>query len=114
MVYRERRAVVPGVVLWQREAAAGEVARILPDACLDLIWDGSTLSVAGPDLRARLHATSAATSFVALRFAAGIGPALLGIPAAELRDTSPALEEIWPAARVRELTERVAADPGSA
>jgi AraC-like DNA-binding protein len=113
MVYRERPAAVPGVVLWRREAAAGTVARILPDACLDLIWNGSTLSVAGPDLRAWVHATSAATSFVALRFSAGIGPALLGVPAAELRDTGPALEEIWPAARARELTERVAAGPVS-
>src|SRR3954454_25150787 len=110
MVYRERSTEVPGVVLWRREAAAGAATRILPDACLDMIWDGSILSVHGPDLRARLHATSAAPSFVALAFAAGSGPALLGDPAAELRDTSPALEEMWPAARVRELTERVAAD----
>jgi len=114
MVYRERRAAVPGVVLWQREAAAGEAARILPDACLDLIWDGSALTVAGPDLRARVHATPAATSFVALRFSAGIGPALLGVPAVELRDTSPRLDEIWSAGRARELTEQVATDPTSA
>jgi AraC-like DNA-binding protein len=114
MVYRERSTTVPGVTLWRREAAAGTGIRILPDGCLDVIWDGSTLTVAGPDLRARVHATSARTSFVALRFSAGIGPVLLGVPAAELRDTSPALEEIWPAARARDLTERVAADPGSA
>src|SRR3954471_11140332 len=114
MVYRERPAPVPGVVLWLREAAAGSVARILPDACLDLIWDGSELTVAGPDLRARIHAVAAPTSFVALRFSAGIGPALLGVPAAELRDMSPALDEVWPAARARELTEHVARSPASA
>jgi AraC-like DNA-binding protein len=114
MVYRERPAAVPGVVLWRREAAAGAVSRILPDGCLDLIWDGSALTVAGPDLRARLHATSRATSFAALRFSAGIGPALLGVPAVELRDTSPRLDALWPSARARELTERVAAGPTSA
>jgi AraC-like DNA-binding protein len=113
MVYRERPAAVPGVVLWHREAAAGTVARILPDACLDLIWDGCALSVAGPDLRARMHSTPSATSFVALRFSAGVGPALLGIPASELRDTSPRLDEIWPSARARELTEQVAEGPAS-
>src|SRR3954452_7350842 len=114
MVYRERPAPVPGVVLWRREAAAGAVTRILPDACLDVIWDGSRLTVAGPDLRARVHATRAPTSLVALRFSAGIGPALLGVPAADLRDISPALDEVWPAARARDLTEQVAAGPASA
>src|SRR3954470_16129405 len=114
MSYRERPAAVRGVVLWQREARAGDVTRILPDACLDLIWDGSALVVAGPDVRSRVHETSAPTSFVALRFSAGIGPGLLGVPALELRDTSPRLDDVWPAARARELTERVAAAPGPA
>src|SRR4051794_41850515 len=80
MVYRERAAAVSGVVLWRREATAGAVTRILPDACLDLIWDGSSLVVAGPDHRARMHETPKATSFVALRFSAGLGPALPGVP----------------------------------
>jgi len=31
---------------WPSEAAAGQV---LPDACIDIIWDGSSLFVAGPD-----------------------------------------------------------------
>jgi AraC-like DNA-binding protein len=114
MVYRERAAAVPGVVLWRREAPAGAVTRILPDACLDLIWDGSSLVVAGPDLRARMHETPKATSFVALRFSAGLGPALLGVPAVELRDASPPLEDLWPAARARRLAERVEADRGHA
>lgn len=111
MVYRERPAAVPGVVLWRRDAAAGAVTRILPDACLDLVWDGSSLVVAGPDLRARVHETLAATSFVALRFSAGLGPALLGVPAVDLRDTSPRLEDLWPAAAAHRLAERVAAAP---
>jgi AraC-like DNA-binding protein len=114
VVYRERPAGVEGVVLWRREARTGDVTRILPDACLDLIWVGSALVVAGPDLRARLHEESAPTAFVALRFSAGIGPALLGVPAADLRDTSPRLDELWPAAAARELAERVAADPVAA
>src|SRR3954453_14963814 len=101
MSYRERPAAVRGVVLWQREARAGDVTRILPDACLDLIWDGSALVVAGPDVRSRVHEASAPTSFVALRFSAGIGPGLLGVPALELRDTSPRLGGGWPAGRAR-------------
>jgi AraC-like DNA-binding protein len=111
MVYREGATGVPGVVLWRREAEAGAGIRILPDACLDLIWDGVALVVAGPDTRARLHRTTQLTSFTALRFSAGAGPTVLGVPAVELRDTSPRLDDVWPAARARELTERVAADP---
>jgi AraC-like DNA-binding protein len=49
-----------------------------------------------------------------LRFAAGLGPALLGVPAVELRDASPPLEDLWPAARARRLAERVEADRGHA
>jgi AraC-like DNA-binding protein len=59
---------------------------ILPDGCLDLIWDGGKLFVAGPDSTARQHRSPPVASYVALRFAAGLGPALLGIPAGELRD----------------------------
>ena len=113
MSYRERRAAVGGVVLWRREAAAGTATRILPDTCLDLIWDGRSLIVAGPDTRARLHETVSPTSFVALRFSAGIGPSLLGVPAVTLRDSSPELADLWPA-RARELTDQVAADPVAA
>ena len=111
MVYRERPAAVPRVVLWSRETKADDLLRILPDACLDLIWDGTDLVVAGPDTRARQHRTVRPTSFTALRFSAGTGPAVLGVPAVELRDASLRLDDLWPPGRARELAERVAADP---
>src|SRR3954463_9505499 len=98
MAYRERPASVPGVVLWRREAAAGAAIRILPDTCMDLIWDGRVLVVAGPDTRARMHETPTPTAFVGLRLSAGIGPALLGVTAVEVRDSSPSLADLWPAA----------------
>ena len=112
--YRERPAAAPGAVLWQRTASAGEVARILPDACMDLIWDGARLVVAGPDTRARDYVADAETRLTALRFSAGLGPALLGVPADALRDTSPALDEVWAPAPAAELAERVATDPAGA
>jgi AraC-like DNA-binding protein len=112
--YRERAAAVPGAVLWQSLARPGAPTRVLPDACMDLIWDGSRLVVAGPDTRARDHVVPADTPFTALRFSAGLGPALLGVPADSVRDTSPELADLWPASRARELAERVAADPAAA
>ena len=115
MIYRERATGLPGTVLWQQDAgAAPEPVRILPDGCLDLIWDGSRLLVAGPDTAARWHTGPAGASYAALRFSGGTGPALLGVPADALRDRSPALDELWPAALARRLAEQVAADPAGA
>jgi AraC-like DNA-binding protein len=103
---------VSGAMLWCRSVgSAPEWTPILPDGCLDLIWDGCQLLIAGPDTVARWHHSPAGTSYVALRFSGGIGPAMLGVPADQLVDLSPRLEEFWPAGEARKLAERVAADP---
>ncbi|GAA4904434.1 helix-turn-helix protein [Actinomycetospora succinea] len=104
--YRERR-VAPGVVLW---SSAGAPGTILPDGCLDLIWNGRGLVVAGPDGAARSN-DGGGRRHVGLRFSHGRGPALLGLRADELRDTTVALDALWGDARARELAERVADDP---
>jgi len=107
--YRER-AIGPGVVLWEnRPNAAGAATKILPDGCLDLIWDGVRLGVAGPDTRARHHAGGAA--LVGLRFSHGLGPRVLGVAADAVCDTSVTLDALWTDRAARDLTERVAADP---
>jgi AraC-like DNA-binding protein len=96
VTYHERPSVVPGVVVWQRGARPGpSLARILPDGCMDLIWDGDRLFVAGPDTR-------------------GLGPGLLGVPAHELRDATPPLRDLWPDADARVLHEQVAGQPAAA
>ena len=113
--YRERPAAVPGAVLWERAPGpAPGPLRILPDGCMDLLWDGSRLFVAGPDTTARWHHGAPHASYVALRFSGGTGPALLGVPADELRDRTPSLDELWPSAAARMLAEQVAADPVTA
>lgn len=115
MTYRERTLAVPGAVLWERRVGAEpERWRILPDGCVDLLWDGRRLVVAGPDTTARWHESAPATSYVALRLAGGLGPALLGVRAAEVRDQSPDLDGVWSSAAARALAERVAADPPAA
>lgn len=116
MSYGERPSVVPGVTLWWRDSLPSSVAtRILPDGCMDLIWDGSRLFVAGPDTRARWHASCPGASYVGLRFSRGLGPALLDTAAADqLKDLSPDMAELWPSVEARVLTERVANDPGGA
>jgi len=115
VIYRERPSTVPGVTLWQRQVApVPRTMRIMPDGCLDLLWDGRRLLIAGPDTRAREHVCPAGVAYAALRFSGGTGPALLGIPADVLRDQTVRLEELLPPVEVRLLTERVAAGPVAA
>jgi AraC-like DNA-binding protein len=111
VTYAERPTGVPGVVVWTKQSAGP--ARILPDGCLDLLWDGARLTVAGPDTRARWHTSPPGTSYAALRMAAGTGPALIGVPAHALRDQVVRLEELWTGSDVRRLTQQVA-DGGAA
>ncbi len=53
---------------------------------MDLIWDGSTIFVAGPDTVPQRHETTEPVTLTAVRFAPGVAPLVLGLPAAELRD----------------------------
>jgi AraC-like DNA-binding protein len=114
VTYRERPTVVPGVVLWERTVTQGsERIRILPDGCVDLIWDGRTLIVAGPDGVARWHQGRPGAHFTGLRFSAGTGPAVLGVPADVVYGQSPGIDDLWSSRDARALTERVAAAPAA-
>jgi AraC-like DNA-binding protein len=106
---------VIGAVLWQRQIGGAPVGTpIMPDGCLDLLWDGKRLFVAGPDRATRWYRSPPDTTYVALRFSGGLGPTLLGVPADELRDRTANLDELWPGRQVRVLTEQVEADPAAA
>lgn len=112
--YRERPARVPGCVVWSRPTPVATRHRILPDGCLDLIVVGGQLLVAGPDLVAQLTESAPGDDYVGLRMASGVGPAVLGVPAAELVGQRVPLASIWPAATVRRLTDRLASgDPAT-
>ncbi|MGW3010269.1 helix-turn-helix domain-containing protein [Streptomyces sp. NPDC001219] len=107
--YRERASRVAGAVLWARTLRL-PARPVLPDGCTDLIWSGGRLLVAGPDTGPQpVDGLSTGITLVGLRFAPGQGPAVLGVPARELRDRRVPLADLWPAGRVRELTERLAA-----
>jgi len=54
---------------------------VLPDACIDLVWDGEQLGAAGPDTRARRPACGGRTRGCAADHASGAG--------AYLADASP-------------------------
>jgi AraC-like DNA-binding protein len=107
--YREWPIDLGGAVVWSHDASADErVSRILPDGCIDLIWSQGQIFVAGPDTAARSVRTPAGVAYVAVRFAPGQAPALLGVPADELCDAQPELDDLWPA-RGRRMAERISA-----
>ncbi|MEV0241089.1 helix-turn-helix domain-containing protein [Streptomyces sp. NPDC050674] len=113
-MYVERAARLPGAVVWTNTPSRAGVGRVLPDGCMDLLWHDGRLLVAGPDTRA--HVPDGTTGpWSGIRFYPGTAPALLGVPAHELRDRRVELTDLWPAARVRRLADRVntAPDPAS-
>lgn len=82
---------------------------------MDLLWAEDRLLVAGPDTHAH-RPEGPPRRWAGVRFRPGAAPALLGVPARELRDRRVELADLWPAAEVRRLTGRVngAADPATA
>ncbi|MFF7155067.1 helix-turn-helix domain-containing protein [Streptomyces sp. NPDC008139] len=106
-MYEERAAAVPGVTVWTRENGGGSY-RVLPDGCMDLIWYDGGLLVAGPDTRAFVADDPPGGSYAGLRFAPGLGPLMLGVPARELRDRRVPLDALRPAARAGRLADRLA------
>ncbi|MGI5459012.1 DUF6597 domain-containing transcriptional factor [Streptomyces sp. CA-249302] len=111
-MYRERPSRLSGAVVWRNAPSAGGVGRVLPDGCMDLLWNDGRLLVAGPDTRAYVTQGSGDV-WVGVRFYPGTAPALLGVPAHELRDRRVELDDLWPADDVRRLTARMnaAGDP---
>ncbi len=105
-MYEETRsAVVDGAVLW-RAGWAGQL--VLPDGCMDLLWVEGRLLVAGTDTGPHPAGEVPGGAFAGIRFAPGTAPALLGVPAHELRDRRVHLADLWPAGEVRRLAGRVA------
>ncbi|MEU7878945.1 AraC family transcriptional regulator [Microbispora bryophytorum] len=107
-MYGERVSRVPDAVLWWSTApgSATPGRRVLPDGCMDVIWADGALLVAGPDTAAHVVTDRPGARYVGLRFGPGTGPAIFGVPARELRDLRVPLDDLWPGAEVRRLTER--------
>ncbi|MEU1889969.1 helix-turn-helix domain-containing protein [Streptomyces pristinaespiralis] len=110
-MYAERASVVPGAVVWTRSAGPG-AGPVLPDGCMDLLWSEGRLLVAGPDTH--VHSPGAGGAWAGVRFAPGSAPALLGVPAHELRDRRVELADLWGAAEARRLAERIGGAPDEA
>ncbi|GIJ12770.1 helix-turn-helix domain-containing protein [Micromonospora andamanensis] len=112
-MYEDWSSTLPYVVAWRSATPPGAgQKRILPDGCLDIIWRDGTVFIAGPDTTAQVEGASPGSRYAALRFGAGTGPGVLGVPAYELVDRRVPLDAVWPAAVVRAIAE--ADDPVAA
>lgn len=105
-MYRERPSTVAGAVAWAT-TSDGAPNRVLPDGCMDLLWLGDRLMVAGPDTSAFLSIVPAGATVAGIRFAPGAAPGVLGLPAHVARDQRVPLAEVWDPALVRALEDQV-------
>lgn len=106
--YREHPSRIPGGFVWTRTVAHGPT-RILPDGCIDLIWNEAVVFVAGPDTRAQAYSGKPGTPIRGVRLPPGLGPRVVGVPAYELADRRVPLEDLWDPAEVRRVTELIGA-----
>lgn len=114
-VYREQPSDIAGVLLWSAQRAPmGAGTSVLPDGCMDLIWHEDGFLVAGPDTQPHHSDLGTRRTLTALRCAPGIGPALFGVDACELRDQRVPLDQVWSSRRVHRLADAVRVDPEAA
>ncbi|WP_207841008.1 helix-turn-helix domain-containing protein [Williamsia soli] len=110
MGYSEQRSTLVPATVWRRQGPVVPV-EILPDGCMDLIWTGNGLLVAGPDTAPVSAAGSG--EMVALRFDPGVAASVLGAPADAMVNGRVDFADIAGASQARRLSEEAAAgDPG--
>ncbi|MBB5944517.1 helix-turn-helix domain-containing protein [Xanthomonas sp. 3307] len=82
---------------WRFRQGEAETAatQVLPDGCVDLIWDGRALFVAGPDHCATDATVAPGSVLTAVRLAAGAGPSLLGLSLQAIADQRIPLDALW-------------------
>jgi AraC-like DNA-binding protein len=78
---------------------------IFPDGCVDVVWRGDGLIVAGPATGPMTSEMPLGVNVFGVRFRLGVAGAALGLPADELLDQNPRLADVWGP----DVDERVAA-----
>jgi AraC-like DNA-binding protein len=97
--------------VWVHRPGKSGADRVLPDACMDVIWDGARLFVAGPDTVPSPIAGRPGTAYAGLRFRPGRAPGFLGTPACELINDRVDLAEFWGRARADRMADQLASAP---
>jgi len=72
--------------LWINDLSGSrsECVQVVPDGCVDIVWTGETLCIAGPDTRPILARMPCGAIVVGVRFHPGAASAWLGQPLGEI------------------------------
>jgi AraC-like DNA-binding protein len=97
--------------VWVSRPGGGPDDRVLPDACMDIVWDGARLFVAGPDTGPVRIEASPGAAIAGVRFRPGRAPCVLGPPASDLLDLRIDLADVWGKAVAARLVEELARTP---
>ena len=115
-VWLQERAPAAFVANALRCAWRGDLGTIrtpLPDECFDLFWvDDGSLWLSGPESTSWVRGSPPGRKAVGVRCRPGVGPALFGIAASEVRDLRVRLDDLWPGRDVREIADRVGSQAG--
>jgi AraC-like DNA-binding protein len=96
--------------LWNNDLSkpCSRIMQVVPDGCVDIVWTGETLCIAGPDTRPILSSLPCPAMVVGVRFHPGAASAWLGQPLSEIVNARVPLAEFWKHDAVR-LVDRAAA-----
>jgi AraC-like DNA-binding protein len=83
--------------LWTNDLSGSrsEWLQVVPDGCVDIVWTGETLCIAGPDTRPILARMPRGTVVVGVRFHPGAASAWLGQPLDEIVNVRVPLTQFW-------------------
>ena len=94
-MYTEHPLLSPIVACtWEQTTATALEQRVVPDACVDLIWSGERLTIAGPNTARPALSFAPGTRIFAVRLRPGTAGAVFGLPATELRDEAPSAADV--------------------
>jgi AraC-like DNA-binding protein len=105
-------ALAPWVACaWELRAGPdGHVHRVLPDGCMDLLWDDRTgLHAVGPNRTAFLAGMDPGAAVTGVRMRPGGAPPLFGVGAEALREATVPAEDLW-GDDARRLADRLGAE----
>jgi len=100
-IYRERapeaalREHVRCVWANDLRESQNEWLRVVPDGCVDIVWTGTSLIVAGPDTQCILDRLPRGAVVVGIRFHPGAASAWFGLPLSEIVNSRVPLAELW-------------------
>lgn len=84
----------------------GRPLLVVPDGCIDLLWTGRALLVAGPDTGPIIEAVPPAATIVGIRFHPGSATPWLRVPATDLANARLPLAGLW-GRRAQQLAEQL-------